>query len=60
MRILNGERIRNSFSNRAPESLMKKIWDRVMRAAQRHTRAKKNFPWKMQNLTWIWNFRTVS
>lgn len=32
----------------------------VMRAAQRHTRAKKNFPWKMQNLTWIWNFRTVS
>lgn len=37
-----------------------KIWDRVMRAAQRHTRAKKNFPWKMQNLTWIWNFRTVS
>ena len=21
---------------------------------------KKNFPWKMQNLTWIWNFRTVS
>ena len=22
--------------------------------------SKKNFPWKMQNLTWIWNFRTVS
>lgn len=22
--------------------------------------SKENFPWKMQNLTWIWNFRTVS